>query len=102
MRESSWCCCAREEKSWGSALSWPRRRRGGGRRSRGARGTGRRAPARGGVGLGVKGVTRVAVEQQEVAGAGPEWWAALTVPAAVKQRGRQEEEAGLLCKFRKD
>ena len=38
-----------------------------------------------------------------MAGAGPEWWAALTVPAAVKQRGRkEEEEAGLLSKFRKD
>ena len=48
------------------------------------------------------GATRGCHGEQEVAGAGPERRAALTVPAAVKQRGRQEEEAGLLCKFRKD
>ena len=45
------------------------------------------------MGPGVKGVTRGVVEQQEVAGAGPERQAVLCyAPAALKQRGREVEE----------
>ena len=70
--------------------------RGGGCGARaGWRGEGREAPARGGVGPGVKGVTHGAVEQQEVAsqpslGGGG---AALRRRQS-KQRSREEEDTG--------
>ena len=39
------------------------------------------------------GATRGCHGEQEVAGAGPEWWAALrSAPAALKQRSREVEE----------
>ena len=80
----------------GTAASWPRRRRGGGRGARsGWRGKGRRGPARGEWVQEVAGVPHWAVGEaggglRPSSGAG----SAAQRRRAEKQRGREEEEGG--------
>ena len=80
----------------GTAVSWPRRRRGGGRGARsGWHGKGRRGPAQGGVVQEVAGVPRGAVGE-----AGGGLWPSSAAGSASlrrlaeKQRRREEEEGG--------
>ena len=101
MRGYSWCCYAREEKSWGSTLSWPRWRRGGGRRAR------RGGVAReGGVqreGKWVQGFAEVTREVVVETGGGmrPPMAAEAALSTGGSEAERWELKSGLICNFQK-